>query len=55
MQRDGRNQFFRNLNLEKNDKKILSIYIEIKNIMLAEKDDGYSNGRINTETENIAG
>jgi len=53
--RDGRNIFFRQLNLEKNDKKLLSTYIEIKNIMLAEKDDGYSNGRINTETENIAG
>ena len=44
--RDGRNEFFRNLSLEKNDKKLLSNYITIKNDMLREKVEEYSNGKI---------
>lgn len=44
--RDGRNEFFRKLDLEKNDKKLLSTYIAIKNEMIKENKDSYTNGRI---------
>ena len=46
MNRDGRNQFFRVLNLDKNDKKLLSTYINIKQEMMKENHDSYSNGKI---------
>jgi len=44
--RDGRNEFFRVLNLDKNDKKLLSTYIAIKTEMMKEDKDSYNNGRI---------
>jgi hypothetical protein len=44
--RDGRNEFFRVLNLDKNDKKLLSNYITIKNEMMKEVKDSYNNGKI---------
>ena len=44
--RDGRNEFFRVLNLDKNDKKLLSTYIAIKQEMMRENHDNYTNGKI---------
>jgi len=44
--RDGRNEFFRVLNLDKNDKKLLSTYIEVKQEMMKENHDNYTNGKI---------
>jgi hypothetical protein len=46
---DGRNKFFRFLDLDKNDKKLLKNYIEIKNNMLRDKVEDYFNGRITKE------
>ena len=42
---DGRNEFFRVLNLDKNDKKLLSTYIAIKTEMMKEDTDAYTNGK----------
>ena len=44
--RDGRNEFFRFLNLDKQDKKLLSTYIEVKQEMMKENHDNYTNGKI---------
>ena len=49
MNKDGRNAFFRNLELDKNDKKLLSTYINIKQEMMKEKVDSYENGKKYTE------
>ena len=46
MNRDGRNKFFRNLNLDKKDKQLISEFIEIKTKMLKEVSDEYQNGKI---------
>lgn len=50
MQRDGRNVFFRKINLNKDVMKLLSWFIDIKQEMLNEKNDSYENGKI-SETE----
>jgi hypothetical protein len=46
MRGDGRNSFFKNLNLDKDIKKLCSWFIEIKSEMMKEHTDNYSNGRI---------
>ena len=46
MNRDGRNKFFRNLNLDKKVKQLISEFIEIKTKMLKEVSDEYQNGKI---------
>ena len=46
MNRDGRNSFFRQLNLDKKDKQIISAFVEIKTKMLKETTDTYVNGKI---------
>ena len=51
MQRDGRNSFFRQLNLDKKVMKILQSFREIKEKMLKDKVDSYINGKINSKTE----
>jgi hypothetical protein len=45
MYKDGRDSFFRNLNLDKKDMKVISAFVEIKREMLKEKIDDYSNGK----------
>ena len=44
--RDGRNAFFRNLLLDKKVKQLISEFIEVKNEMMKEDTDAYSNGKI---------
>ena len=46
MNRDGKNKFFRQLNLDKKVKQIISEFIEVKNKMLKEVSDTYQNGKI---------
>jgi hypothetical protein len=43
--RDGRNEFFRVLNLDKQDKKLISTYIDIKKELMKENTDNYTNGK----------
>jgi len=46
MQRDGRNSFFRQLNLDKKVMKILQSFREIKQQMQKEVKDTYVNGKL---------
>ena len=46
MNRDGRNKFFRQLNLDKKVKQLISEFIEVKTKMLKEVSDEYQNGKI---------
>lgn len=45
MRRDGRDVFFRQLNLDKSVMKVVSAFIEIKQEMLKEDTDAYTNGK----------
>jgi len=49
MSRDGRDKFFRQMNLDKHDMRIISAYLEIKEQMMKEKTGNYINGKIHTE------
>ena len=46
MRKDGKSTFFRQLNLDKKDKQLISMFIEIKTKMLKEVSDEYQNGKI---------
>ena len=45
MAQDGRDTFFRSLNLDKSVMKVVSAFIEIKQEMLKEDTDAYTNGK----------
>ena len=45
MRKDGRDVFFRNLNLDKSVMKIISGFIQIKQDMMNEDKDTYVNGK----------
>ena len=45
MAQDGRDTFFRSLNLDKSIMQTISAFIDIKNEMMKEDTDSYSNGR----------
>jgi hypothetical protein len=49
MRRDGRDTFFRQMNLDKHDMKIISAYLEIKQEMMKENTDAYTNGKVHTK------
>ena len=49
MAQDGRDAFFRSLNLDKSYMKVISAFIEIKSEMMKEDTDSYSNGKKYTE------
>jgi hypothetical protein len=49
MRRDGRDVFFRQLNLDKVTMKVVTSFVDIKQEMLKEKTDAYSNGKIYTK------
>ena len=46
MRKDGKSTFFRQLNLDKKVKRLISAFVEIKEKMLKEDIDAYSNGKI---------
>ena len=46
MNKDGRNSFFSKLKLDKKDMQLISAFVEIKDKMLKEDIDAYSNGKI---------
>lgn len=49
MRRDGRDTFFRQMNLDKQDMKLISAYLEIKQEMMKENTDAYTNGKVHTK------
>ena len=49
MSGDGRNSFFRLLNLDKDTKRLLYWFREIKKDMINEQDNNYVNGKIYEE------
>jgi len=49
MHRDGRDIFFRQMNLDKQDMKFISAYLKIKQEMMKENTDAYTNGKIYTK------
>lgn len=49
MRKDGRDVFFRQMSLDKYDKKVVRAFVEIKNEMLKEDTDAYTNGKVYTK------
>jgi len=49
MRKDGRDKFFRQLDLDKEQMKVVRAFIDIKGEMLKERNDDYSNGKIHTK------
>jgi hypothetical protein len=49
MRRDGRDTFFRQMNLDKQYMKFISAYLEIKQEMMKENTDAYTNGKVYTK------
>jgi hypothetical protein len=49
MRGDGRNNFYRSCNFDKKTKRLLMNFREIKDEMLNEGDEEYSNGKVYTQ------
>jgi hypothetical protein len=46
MRKDGRDVFFRQLNLDKTTMKVVSAFVDIKQEIINETNDDYINGKI---------
>jgi hypothetical protein len=49
MKGDGHNQFFKHCNFDKYDMQLINAFLEIKQEMLNEDSDAYTNGKVHTK------